>query len=319
MKKLILLIFIFIMVVSSCNKKTEEKAEEKVTEVAAELEKKSLEKALDEGSEVETKDGTITIKTEGGQELVVANDTEKGVPIPDDYPKDILPVYSEEFISMATSNDGNYLLAGFTNDSMEKVKAFYEKALEGGTVVMKEDLDESYVNMGNINSATYTVNLVPADEDTGYISSFTLIIMPSTGNVTDSALDDNEELSENQNNQTSKSAPLVIPDDVEWPSNYPDEVLPIYPTGSVEATVVEDDGEEMMIGLMTEDEKENVYEFYKEIMKDAPDYAEIDMAPTIMLMGTLKDVVIQITLMENGSFTGADPRFKTVIQLIYNN
>lgn len=315
MKKIIVLLLVLILVISGCGSK--EAVEEKAEEAAIEKATEEAIEALGEDVEVETEDGTTTITTEDGGELTVAMDLENGVDVPDDYPEDVLPIYSEEYIALATNTDGSFSLSGYTNDSLADVIEYYEDAVKDGIVMIKEMDEEYYMNMGELMGQTYSINLMPAEDDTGYTTNFTLVVMPSMGALPDEEVSEPDEEAEDVDYEPSEAADLVIPADVDWPSDYPDKALPVYPTGACEVDIVEAGGGTTMVGLKTEDPTDVVYEYYKELFSGSDDLSEMNMAPMTLLEGTIDGQHFNITLVENGAFTDIDLKFKTLIQIDY--
>lgn len=330
MKKTLAILLILILVLSGCGakEKAEEKAEEKAIEKATEEAIEAISDELGEDVEVETDDGTTTITTEDGGELVVATDGSTGVPVPEDYPSDVLPIYSEEYIALATNTEAGYTLSGYTKDSMEEVIAYYEKAISEGTVMIKEMDEEYYMNMGQLMEQTYSITVMPGDDETGYTTNFTITVMPAMGTIPDmGGLDmnadldsedkDDEAKDDSSNSEPSAEADLIVPDQVEWPNDYPEKQLPVYPRGATEVDIVEQDSESTMVGLKTEDEVDVVLEYYRDLLSGAPDFSEINMAPMTMLDGTIDGQEFTITIIENGEFTAIDLKFKTLIQIVY--
>ncbi len=319
MKKILIVIMILSLMIVGCgsDKDKEQDAAEKVAEKAAE---KIIEAEFGDDVEIETKDGATTITTDEGHELTVANDMETGVPIPEGYPHSLLPVYSDEFIVMASVNqDGSFSISGYTKDELSKVVEFYEDELSEGNELMKQISEDDYLNMGEFNGVTYTVSVVPADDDMEYSTVFTLVVFPVIGDteVVDESDDAEDDAEDEQSDGDGIERDIVIPDDIVWPEDYPEDILPIYPTGNTEAAGVDDMGSQITVGIMTEDNIKGVVEFYDDLLQDALDYSKINMEPTYMISGTIDDINIQVMVMENGEHTGEDLRFKTVIAITY--
>ena len=175
------------------------------------------------------------------------------------------------------------------------------------------------MNMGDLMGQTYSITIMPGEEDTGYETNFTLVVMPSMGTIpgTEASEETDKEEDTDVDYEPSEPSDLVIPADINWPADYPDKELPVYPTGACEVDIVDASGATTMVGLKTEDPTDVVYEYYKDLFSGSDDFSEMNMAPMIMLEGTIDDVLINITLVENGTFTDIDLKFKTLIQIDY--
>ncbi len=264
--------------------------------------------------DVDKKKDSTLITTEDGQEIEVAADMEKGIDLPEEYPKDLLPLYSDEFIAVAMKQpDGSFSVVAMTEDSVGEVKEFYKKLLEDADVITTQQEEDFYMNMGTINGSTYTVMIEEEeDEDNDYHSRYTLMIIP--GEDTGTTVSEEDEDNQEDNESAEKiEAEVVIPDDVNWPEDYPSVVLPIYPTGNTQAAM----GDAGMVGIMTEDQPEDVVEYYKELLKEADDYGEMAMGPMTMVSGTIEGKFFQVTIGLNDENTGEDIKFKTLVQVVY--
>ena len=259
------------------------------------------------------KDSTL-IKTEDGQEIEVAEDMNKSLDLPADYPNDLLPLYSDEFIALAMKQpDGSYSIMAMTVDSVEAVKTFYKNVIAEAEVITTQQEEDFYMSMGTIDGNTYTIIIQGEEEDEyDFETSYSLMIMP--GQTMDMGEEADKATSDDPVLQSEKvQAPMVIPEGVQWPADYPSDQLPTYPTGNTQAA----GGSEGMVGIMTEDPPEEVVTYYKELLEDAVDFSEISIAPMYMLTGTLDDKFLQVTVGPNDGTTGEADRFKTLIQIMY--
>jgi len=178
---------------------------------------------------------------------------------------------------------------------------------------MQQNSDETYLNMGNLNGLGYTVTVSKSmNESFGYENSFTLIVMEEI-DMGDTDTTENEE-----DDEIDKApAELVIPDAISWPDNYPEDIIPAYDIAYTEVKMAMDQGDESMIGFMTEDKLEDVVEYYTEYLESASDFTTVEMQGTVMLSGTVDGLMITVMLTENDGSFGEDDRFRTLIQIVY--
>jgi len=270
---------------------------------------------LDGIKNIDVEKNQVEIETDEGQEVTVAKDIDESIDLPDDYPKDIIPVYDDANVIGASSNpDGSLVIMCVSDQKAEEIIEFYKKVLEEAEVTMEQNAEGVYLNMGSLEGLSYTVSVSDStDTDLGYISSFSIIIMEEIMGLEEEQ--DQEETSE----EVTEMAPaeLVIPDTIEWPEDYPEDIVPAYDDAYTEVKITASQGGQTMVGLMTEDKIDIVTEYYSELLKDASDYSTIDMQGTTMIAGTIDGVMITVLLVENDGSMGEDERFKTLIQVIY--
>lgn len=307
MRKFIVVLMILSLVLSSCGKKEEP-------------EKETVEEVEIEDVKVDQDKDTTTVSVTEGQETVVSNEMGKSVPIPEDYPMDLFPVYKDAYVAVAMTNpDNSFSLVFFSKDSIADVVAFYDEVLEEADVISKQKEEDFFFSMGELDGSTYTVNVAEAEEE-GYASMTSLVVVPgqSMGLHDDDMTDtDDKDQAGNQTSDEPKiEADIVIPDDVDWPEDFP-EVVPVYPTGKTEAAMVMAQGNQKMVGIMTEDEVIDVVEFYKELFVDANDYMEMNMDPNYQMAGTIDGSYVQIIVGPNVEMSGEEDRFRSLIQIIY--
>lgn len=304
MKKLIS-IFLLLLLLTSCGSNN------------------NVENVVSNDVDVEVKKDQTEITTDAGDEIVITSDLDKSVEIPDGYPENILPVYKDSKIIAASKNqDNSFLIMGYTKDEFLKVKDFYKETLKDATILMEDAQVDSYINMGEIGGISYTVSINPSMEELEYNVSFSLIVMPIIGyeEPEESADTDTSSDSTSSNNTSESSGDVTgftVPEGVNWPESYPEEIIPAYNKGNAQAAIVVKQSDKMLVGLMTEDEVDVVVEYYKKYLSEADDFSQIATGNPTILIGTLNGVNISITIGANGPFSNEDMRFKTLIQIVY--
>ncbi len=267
----------------------------------------------------------------------MVNNLEESLEVPEDYPEDILPLYSKEMIlTVMTNPDESMSLVCLTKDPAQKVIDYYNKVLEDATVMMDEKDEDYLMSMGQLKGgATYTVLIDVVDEEDykGFETTFVVTTMPGfdmdgmTGDDKDDDGSDDQDSSDGDGSEDKEDsdsgniggdpkkeeAEIIVPEGIKIPDSYPKEEVPFYPTGKTEAAMA---GEGMM-AIMTEDELEDVLDYYRELLEESEDFNELNMPPMIMMSGTIDGKSVQFMIGENTEETGEDPRFKTLIQIMY--
>lgn len=264
---------------------------------------------MDDVKVKEDKD-SITVEVEGGGEIEVVKEGEKSLELPQDYPNAILPLYSDEFIASVQKNpDGSYAIVGMTKDSVEEVKAFYQTQLADTSVVMTQQDEDFFMMMGDRDGSTYTVMVeMDEDEESGFQTLYILSVAEDQPLLEESSEDT---MAEEKTSPPSKPTDLVVPEGESMPESYPEDIVPVYPTGNVEASMLSDG----MIGIMTEDISEDVIGYYKDLLSSGSDFVEMSMPPAAMLSGSLEGYSFQIIVGPNEG--QEEERFQTLIQIIY--
>ena len=103
----------------------------------------------------------------------------KELSIPEEYPIDLLPVYSDADVVAVVEMSGGYTVTAVTNDDYEKVMDFYKSLLENGAdVTMQAEEAGSYIAMGSIGEYNFSLAVMPAEEYEGYETQITTIVTP---------------------------------------------------------------------------------------------------------------------------------------------
>ncbi|MCH4889139.1 hypothetical protein EZV73_16205 [Acidaminobacter sp. JC074] len=302
MKKLFVMILVVLLVLVACGKEAALETQEKVIESQEGIENVEVDK---DQTEITTTDGT---------KVTVSNDMEESIAIPEAYPEDVLPVFDDAHIVAASENDdGSFMIMAATNEAFDEIVSYYEEILDGSEVTMQQTSADTYLNMGNLKEHGYTVTISKSmDESFGFENSFTLIIMEQI----DMGETESEEVIVDEVVDMAP-AELVIPDGVTWPENYPEDIIPAYDKAYTEVKMAVTQGDESMIGFMTEDKLDVVVDYYTDYLEGAGDFTKVEMSGTNMLSGTIDGLMITIMLTENDGSFGEDERFKTLIQIVY--
>jgi hypothetical protein len=278
----------------------------------------------EEGESLDNDDSNVTVEEDSdemkitgeGSETTVTKDMDKSVKLPEGYPEEIIPVYDDLFLITAMKrDDGSFAISGGSEDSIESVGDFYEEILADAEVIMKDFTEDSYSNMGEFKGHTYTINISEADGelDERFESFVMIILVPGdlTGMTT-------EEEAVGEENKDYASA-IVIPDDLVLPPDYPEDEMPFYSQGeeNVLAAVEERNGQQM-VGYMTTDPIDKVYEYFQEQYKDANQFMVMNDTDTDKnIMISVGGKVFQVVLFTNNEMTGEDMKYKTLISILY--
>lgn len=271
--------------------------------------------ALENANDIQSVDvggDTTEIKTESGVEVTVATDEDKSIDIPEDYPKDKLPVYKGARVTATQTNpDGTILLIALSDAKMDEIVEFYEGVLEGAEVLMKQNADGSYLNMGELDGMTYSVAVGEDTVEGNLETSITLMAMPM------SLIDESAVVDTESDDEVTDMAPaeFKVPDNIIWPEAYPSEIIPEYDLAYTEVKDVISANNENVVMLMTEDKIADVKEYYEEKLKDAENYVSMDIQGGVNIAGTIDDLYIMVMLFENNGME--EKRFKTLIQIVY--
>jgi len=259
---------------------------------------------------VEEDKESIKVGVEGGGQIEVVKEGGRRLELPTDYPTSILPLYSDEFIASVQKNpDGTYAIVGMTNDSVEEVKVFYQTQLVETSVVTTQQDEGFFMMMGDKDGSTYTVMVeVDDDEESGFQTLYILSVAEGQPLLVESSEDT---MAEEKTSPPSKPTDLVVPEGQSMPESYPEDLMPIYPTGNVEASILS----EGMIGIMTEDIYDDVIVYYKDILSGGSDFVEMSMPPAAMLSGSLGGYSFQVMVGPNEG--QEEEGFQTLIQIIY--
>jgi len=303
MKKLIgiLLLSFLIILLTACGSSSEEAAES----------------ANNDESSVSIEEDSDEMKITGeGSETTVTKDMDKSVELPEGYPEDIIPVYDDLFLITAMKrDDGSFAISGGSEDSIESVGNFYEEMLADAEVMMKDFTTDSYSNIGEYKGNTYTINISePEGELVDRFESFVMIILVP-GDLTGMATEEESVAEENKDYASA----IVIPDDLVLPPDYPEEEMPFYSKGeeNVLAAVEERNGQQM-VGYMTTDPIDKVYEYFEEQYSDAEQFMVMNDTETDKnIMVSVDGKVFQVVLFTNNEMTGEDMKYKTLISILY--
>lgn len=261
-----------------------------------------------------------TIETEQGT-LEVATQEDTFVVLPLSYPVQILPVYDEDHLDMALDNgDSGYSLHGYSLDPLEKVIAYYKEALEDAKVLMEQNEEDLYTNMGEKEMHTYTVMVEPS-ELSAYPTAFTLILVPSEEAMTgesdvaqeDGGMEDKDATSRDHGPEMD----YVVVDGVDFPDTYPSDQLPVYPYGHTEIVSTMGQGDQQIIAIRTEDPTPAVQTYYEEALKGSENYSTMLMDSTTIYAGTIDGVSFTVYVMANDGSVGEDISFRSLIQVAY--
>lgn len=171
MKRFLLLLLAFTVILTGCGKVVEKLADDAVGTMLS---------SEDVKVEVDTNsgEGATVITTDEGK-IEVASDENGSVPIPKGYPEDILPIYAKDKIVMAADyGEDGFTIVGQTKDDMATVVKYYEDALMGAESTLVQNFEGMYMSMGVLEGMNYNVQITKEESDEDY-TSFSLILVKS--------------------------------------------------------------------------------------------------------------------------------------------
>jgi hypothetical protein len=277
----------------------------------------TMEESNEESSEVSVEEDSDEIKITGeGSESVVTKDMDKSVDLPEGYPEEVIPLYDDLFLVTAMKrDDGSFAISGGSEDSIESVGNFYEEILTDAKVMMKDFSADAYSNMGEFEGHTYTINISePEGELVDRFESYIMIILVP-GDLT--GMTTEEEAVEVESE--GYAGVIENPDDLVLPPDYPEDEMPFYSQGEENAiAAVEERNGQQMVGYMTTDPIDKVYEYFQEEYSDADQFMVMNDTDTDKnIMISVNGKVIQVVLFTNNEMTGEDMKYKTLISIIY--
>ncbi len=251
------------------------------------------------GKPKEEETDSMTIQTEEGHEVKVAKDTEGSLSVPDNFPEDVVPVYGgARIITSTTDNEGTSHIIAISEDSMEEVIEFYNKALAGGEDLVESKTQDTYMIMGMLEGYNYVVTVADADEASdeyeGYESMFTLTVMAEEGQPDQTEPDETAMESEEP-----EEVDIAVSSGLSWPDNYPEHAIPAYKDGDPQVTVVMDMGEAKMVAFVTKDELEEVIAFYESALENAENLTSMTVPEGASFAGAAEGVSFQIGIFKN--------------------
>lgn len=295
MKKLYILLCVLLLVSCGGNEKAETIIESQEGIESAEVSK-----------------NTTEIKTDTGAEITTTNDMTKSIDVPEEFPQDILPIIKGAIVIASQTNpDGTISLIMVSEDPYEDVLEYYEKVLEDAETLMVTKDAESFMSMGELEGITYNV-AISKDVDDEYETS--ILLLGSPVDLMDNETEDESADLETEDDMDKAPAEFVVPDDIVWPENYPEDLTP-YALAYTHVKDVESDSSETVISLMTEGKFEDVVEYYEEILSTTMGFASMVMPAGQSFSGRLDDKTIMLMILKNSG--QEDARYKTLIQIIY--
>lgn len=276
-----------------------------------------MEESNEETSEVSVEEDSDEIKITGeGSESVVTKDMDKSVDLPEGYPEEVIPLYDDLFLVTAMKrDDGSFAISGGSEDSIESVGNFYEEVLTDAKVMMKDFSVDAYSNMGEFEGHTYTINISePEGELVDRFESYIMIILVP-GDLTGMTTEEEAVEAESE----GYAGAIENPDDLVLPPDYPEDEMPFYSQGEENAiAAVEERNGQQMVGYMTTDPIDKVYEYFQEEYSDADQFMVMNDTDTDKnIMISVNGKVIQVVLFTNNEMTGEDMKYKTLISIIY--
>lgn len=128
--------------------------------------------------------GKMEVKTnDGGQAQIAVSDKGQSVALPDDYPKDIVPVIDNATVTVASRNEDkdkkvSYYVTLTSEKDIKDVYNFYVDALKDLTELNKSQMNDYYSISGVKGDKQIAVTVTPEDKDNKKIANVLIIIGP---------------------------------------------------------------------------------------------------------------------------------------------
>jgi hypothetical protein len=265
---------------------------------------------------------STTIKTDEGHEITVLQDEEGSLPLPEDFPEDIIPVYKDPNIIVSSNDaDGSSQIIAMSEEPMEDIVNFYKEVLSDGENTNETLTPETYMLMGIKDGINYMVSVAEADdedlESDKYKSMFTVIVFPEDEEFGEGEIEEEPEEEESGTTETVDEG-TSMPSSLSWPEDYPEDYLEAYQDGEPQLFMVTNAGQSGMgmIMLVTKDDSNKVIEYYKSKLKNSENYTSMLMPEGGTFTGIIEGMLFQISIFENEDIE-TYPGYKTAVSINY--
>jgi hypothetical protein len=265
---------------------------------------------------------STTIKTDEGHEITVSQDEDGSLPLPEDFPEDIIPVYKDANIIVSSNDaDGSAQIIAMSEKPMEDIVNFYKEALSDGENTSETMTPESYMIMGNKDGIDYMITVAKADdedlESDKYKSMFTVFVFNEDEDYGEGEIEEEAEKDEAATAEVTDEA-TFMPSSLSWPDDYPKDSLEAYKAGEPQLFMVTNTGQSGrgMIMLVTKDDLNKVIEYYKSEMKNFENYNSTLMPDGGIFTGIIEGILFQISIFENEDIE-TYPGYKTSVSINY--
>ncbi len=125
------------------------------------------------------KEGGVTTYKADKTEIKYSDDTKKSVPLPDNYPAELFPVYKNSFVAAVQSDENGVIVNAFSKDDVGTVAAFYKKVLKDAQVISSHEDSKGFASLGVMGGYTYNLAVVESNEMEGYRTHTVIMLMPA--------------------------------------------------------------------------------------------------------------------------------------------
>ena len=266
---------------------------------------------------------STTIKTDEGHEITVSQDEEGSLPLPEDFPEDIIPVYKDANIIVSSNDaDGSSQIIAMSEEPMEDIVNFYKEAFSDGENASETMTPESYMVLGNKDGIDYMVTVAKADdedlESDKYKSMFTVFVYTDDD---ESSYGETEEVEKEEMGTTETMDDVTsMPSSLAWPDDYPKNSLEAYKDGEPQLFMVTNAGQSGMgmIMLVTKDDLNKVIEYYNSKMENSENYTSMLMPEGGSFTGIIEGILFQVSIFENEDIE-TYPGYKTAVSINYQS
>lgn len=115
---------------------------------------------------VETSAGGVKVEySDKDGAMSVTVDTEKSVPVPDSFPKDIVPLYPGGRVMLAAEQSGALTVCIQTGDGIDEIFRFYDSNVKLDSSAIKQNFGDTAQIMGSAGKITLTIIITENTED----------------------------------------------------------------------------------------------------------------------------------------------------------
>jgi hypothetical protein len=125
-------------------------------------------------------EGTIE---QGDLTVDYSSDAQKSVELPAGYPKDLMPVFENAFVTVVSTlgSENSFMVSAFCKEPVQEVGAFYKDFLKDTEIIMSMDEGNEFSIVGNKGNYAYQVVVMESSEmeADGYSTALIINLTPN--------------------------------------------------------------------------------------------------------------------------------------------
>jgi len=203
----------------------------------------------------------------------------QGLPIPNGYPEDLVPLMEGYKIVAGASGEKEIWVKYMVDVEIDEAAAFYKDILSKGNLKNAQKMgDKLYMLDGEFGDKTVSISVTTEIMYDNYQSNVLISIKGDMGA---------EEYSSEAANVDLSTANKNITDMDQVPGDYPTDLVPLYGSSMVKhGEKSEYNGKDIfLLQIYSKDNKDMVNAFYKEVLKNAKDKEEGTMSTGSYIIG----------------------------------